>query len=149
MRTNIDDLIQGLSGGFHFIVTQGGEHFFPETEPPDLYEVRGLAPTYTNFKIGGVYENLVMNWWVFRKAILKRSICLSFLERLQVLDGEEALFKVDVEIDVLPFDEGVLARAVRGPHHHLEGHDPVADFLMIGKLEHPDLFSLLIEEELL
>jgi hypothetical protein len=33
----------------------------------DLYRVRGIAPTYTNKSIGGVFENLTMNWWVYRR----------------------------------------------------------------------------------
>jgi hypothetical protein len=37
----------------------------------DLYRVKGVAPTYTNGLIGGVFENLTMNWWVFRRATLR------------------------------------------------------------------------------
>jgi hypothetical protein len=39
----------------------------PKWEVIDLYRVRGLAPTYTNPKRGGTYENVVMNWWVWRQ----------------------------------------------------------------------------------
>jgi hypothetical protein len=39
----------------------------PEWEVPELYRVYGVAPTYTNPILGGTFENVVMNWWVWRQ----------------------------------------------------------------------------------
>jgi hypothetical protein len=39
----------------------------PVWETPDLYRVYGLAPTYTNPRRGGMFENVTMNWWVLRQ----------------------------------------------------------------------------------
>ena len=71
METNATRMIKQCGGGFYPTVDKNGDHICPTADPPDLYKVRGLAPTYTNDLIGGVFENLTMNWWVFRRGLLK------------------------------------------------------------------------------
>ncbi|MHA2086422.1 MAG: hypothetical protein ACXABD_21975 [Candidatus Thorarchaeota archaeon] len=67
--TNIQSLVDGHPGGFAIPLSKKGE-FKNWPHLPELYRVKGVAPTYTNHLIGGVFENLTMNWWVFRRKIM-------------------------------------------------------------------------------
>jgi hypothetical protein len=54
----------------------------PEWETPDLYKVYGLAPTYTNPRLGGKFANVTMNWWVWRQRFF-------FFDYNKIFGGEE------------------------------------------------------------
>lgn len=67
--TSVQSLINGQPRGFAIPLDKEAE-FKKWKNLPDLYRVRGVAPTYTNPLLGGVFENLTMNWWVFRRHMM-------------------------------------------------------------------------------
>ena len=70
MKTNISALGE-MSKNCVMPLTKDENAFVVKGYAPDLYRVRGVAPTYTNRGIGGVFYDLTMNWWVYRKQAFK------------------------------------------------------------------------------
>ena len=79
MRTNLNQLRHLQVHCAVPISSKGNTNYNGVTET--LYRVRGLAPTYTNNLIGGVFENLVMNWWVYRRTAFAIDYNLVFNEQ--------------------------------------------------------------------
>ena len=70
MLTNVSKLFQ-TSNLCVLPGRKNGDLYTRKGVTPDLFMVRGVAPTYTNKLIGGVFYDLTMNWWVYRRNAFK------------------------------------------------------------------------------
>ena len=77
MQTNVYALLETCKNCI-LPLNQNGDLYIRKDYLPDLYAVKGVAPTYTNRGIGGVFYDLTMNWWVYRRQAFKMDYGLAF-----------------------------------------------------------------------